>query len=58
MNEQYEFTDLSGSDELVDELVAFENKLSNSLGYPVNLIAYNKTGGSVPDSSCRAGLND
>jgi hypothetical protein len=58
MTGQYEFTDLADRKELIEELVALEAKMTETLGYPINLIAYNKASGTVPDSNCRAGLND
>ncbi|WP_409342104.1 hypothetical protein [Paenibacillus sp. MBLB4367] len=61
MSVPYDYTDLHHRQDLIDELIHLEAKMTESLGYPVNLIAYSKKsheGGDVPDSNCRAGMDD
>jgi hypothetical protein len=40
MEENYEFTDLAGNDELIKDIRSLEHKIEQKIGDKVNLIAY------------------
>jgi hypothetical protein len=60
MNEHYEFTDLNQKEQLLADIRALEEKIEQSVGRQVNLIAYSPSEekGSAHLSNCRAGLED
>jgi hypothetical protein len=54
MDSNYEFTDLNGHDELIKDILSLEEKIKQTTGDKVNLIAYSQ----MEDLECRAGMND
>ena len=40
MEDNYEFTDLAGKDELIEDIRSLEEKIEQVIGDKVNLIAY------------------
>ncbi len=42
MESNYEFTDLNGHDELIKEILNLEEKIKQTIGDKVNLIAYSQ----------------
>jgi len=43
MEENYEFTNLRGNNELIEEIRSLEEKIEQTIGDKVNLIAYSPT---------------
>jgi hypothetical protein len=50
MKENYEFTNLVGKDELIKDIRSLEEKIEQTIGDKVNLIAYSSSEDSGPDT--------